>query len=120
MKPQKIGEIIERLIYIKDSYHLMDSNDIEAINNACNILSKHFNRMDDTNKLLYEFYTSTSFYHEDIIDILEENNIEINEDNINTIINYPGLRKHIKEKNYVVYKSALEYAINDCKRNNKF
>ena len=33
-----IGEIIERLIYIKDNYGIEDLQDIEAINKACNLL----------------------------------------------------------------------------------
>ena len=34
----KISEIIERLIYIKDNYGIEDLQDLEAINEACNLL----------------------------------------------------------------------------------
>lgn len=42
---QTIGEIVERLIYIKDNYGIEDLGDIEAINNASNLLSNNFERL---------------------------------------------------------------------------
>jgi hypothetical protein len=41
---QTIGEIVERLIYIKDNYGIEDLGDLDAINNACNLLSHIFER----------------------------------------------------------------------------
>ncbi len=49
---QLIGEIVERLIYIKDNYDIKDRRDLEAINNACNILSYKFDRLTSVNMLL--------------------------------------------------------------------
>ena len=51
---QTIGEIVERLIYIKDNYGIEDLGDLEAINNACNVLDHKFDRMDTVNKVLGE------------------------------------------------------------------
>ena len=46
-----VGEIVERLIYIKDSYALKNA-DLNAINDVCNILSHNFDRMSTVNDLL--------------------------------------------------------------------
>ena len=43
-----IGEIVERLIYIKDNYGIEDLQDLEAINEACNVLDYRFTRFDDS------------------------------------------------------------------------
>lgn len=48
-----IGEIVERLIFIKDNYAIEDREDIEAINNACNILSKQNDRLSVASAILY-------------------------------------------------------------------
>ncbi len=42
---QTIGEIVERLIYIKDNYGIEDMRDLEALNNSCNLLSNNFERL---------------------------------------------------------------------------
>ena len=49
---QIIGEVVERLIFIKRNYGIEDRGDINAINNACNILSHKFNRLDSVDKVL--------------------------------------------------------------------
>lgn len=49
---QILGEVVERLIYIKDNYGIEDRGDLDAINNACNILSHKFNRLDTVDKVL--------------------------------------------------------------------
>lgn len=54
MGNQTIGEIIERLIYIKDNYGIEDLDDLNAINNACNILEDNFSRIITANKLVRE------------------------------------------------------------------
>ena len=50
---QVVGEVVERLIYIKDNYGIRDLNDLDAINNACNILSRKFNRLDTVDTVLH-------------------------------------------------------------------
>ncbi len=42
---ENIGAIVESLIKIKDNYDLV-SYEVQAINLACNILDKAFNRLD--------------------------------------------------------------------------
>lgn len=42
---ENIGTIVESLIKIKDNYDLV-SYEVQAINLACNILDKAFNRLD--------------------------------------------------------------------------
>lgn len=49
---QTLGEVVERLIFIKRNYGIEDRGDLDAINNACNILSNKFNRLDTVNKVL--------------------------------------------------------------------
>lgn len=46
-----VGEIIERLISIKDNCDIGFENR-EAINNACNILSHNFNRLSTAEEIL--------------------------------------------------------------------
>lgn len=51
---QTVGEIVERLIFIKDNYGIEDRGDLEAINNACNILDHKFNRLTMADEILKE------------------------------------------------------------------
>lgn len=49
---QNLGEVVERLIFIKRNYGIEDKGDLDAINNACNILSNKFNRLDTVKQVL--------------------------------------------------------------------
>jgi hypothetical protein len=48
-----IGEITERLIYIKDNYGIEDRDDIEALNHACNLINKQYDRLSVAEEILY-------------------------------------------------------------------
>lgn len=49
-----VGEVVERLIYIKDKSEFKDIKDIEALNAACNILDHKFNRSDLPDDIINE------------------------------------------------------------------
>lgn len=94
----KIGEIIERLIYIKDNYEIKDLQDLEAINEVCNILDYRFNRFDDSHQLRDNHITSIHWMDEDIRTALEKKGFSTSEENINKVCNYLGLEKYLQEK----------------------
>ena len=93
-----IGEIIERLIYIKDNYGIEDLQDIKAINESCNILDNHFNRFDTPDILINQHITSIRWTKEDIYIALKEKGFDTSEENINKVCNYLGLEKYLQEK----------------------
>lgn len=95
---QITGEIVEELISIKKRfYNELYSTEIEAINNACNILTHRFNRFDSTNTLINEHITSIHWQRDDIMTALEEQGYESNETNVNIVFNYLGLEKYLQE-----------------------
>ena len=94
----KIGEIIERLIYIKDNYGIEDLQDLEAINEACTVLDYRFNRFDDSHELRDSHITSIHWVDEDIRNALSEKGFGISDENVSKIRNYLGLEKYIQEK----------------------
>lgn len=94
----KIGEIIERLIYIKDNYGIEDLQDLEAINESCNILDNRFNRFDTPDILINQHITSIHWMEEDICTALEEKGFNTSEENVNKVCGYLGLEKYLQEK----------------------
>ena len=99
MSNQTIGEITERLIRIKDSFKSsMSSEEIEAINDCCNILNHNFNRFATIQDLITEHITSIHWRYDDIMSALADKDYEPNKDNVDTIIYYPGLEKYLQEK----------------------
>ena len=93
-----IGEIVERLIYIKDNYGIEDLQDLEAINEACNVLDYRFNRFDDSHELRDSHITSIHWIDEDIRNALSEKGFDTSDENVSKIRNYPGLEKYLQEK----------------------
>lgn len=93
-----IGEIIERLIYIKDTYNITSLNDLEAINEACNVLDYRFNRFDDSHQLRDNHITSIHLMKEDIRTALKEKGFDTSEENVNKVCSYLGLKKYLQEK----------------------
>ena len=94
----KIGEIIERLIYIKDNYGIEDLRDLEAINEACNVLDYRFNCFDDSHQLRDNHITSIHWIEEDIRTALEEKGFDTSEENVNKVCSYLSLEKYLQEK----------------------
>lgn len=97
-KSQTIGEIIENLIYVKDYCDIRSLDILDSINNACNILSHNFNRFATADVLINECITSIRWQHEDIMSALADDGFEPNEDNVDIILNHPGLEKYIQER----------------------
>lgn len=112
---QIIGEIVDRLIYIKDNCELKDSNDVEAINNACNILSHCFNRFATTKDLIDEHITSIHWRYDDIVSALADKGYEPNNDNVAIIVNYLGLEKYLQERGVEAGWEVIYNAISESK-----
>lgn len=93
----KIGEIVERLIYIKD-HNKFTLRELEAINEACNMLSHNFNYQSDSYHLRDSFIASVVWNKEDIEEALAEKGFDYCEDNINKVINHPYLKKSLEER----------------------
>ena len=93
-----IGEIVERLIYIKDTYNVTSLNDLEAINEACNVLDHRFNRFDDSHELRNNHITSIHWIDEDIRNALTEKGFSDSDENVSKVCDYPGLEKYLQEK----------------------
>ena len=104
---QTVGEIIEKLIYIKDNYGIEDRGDLEAINNACNILSHNFDRLTTANILINGQVVNI------IKTALVENGFESNEKNVSLVFTYPKFAKHFEENGIeyswpVIHNAILE------------
>lgn len=51
---QTLGQVVERLIYIKDRFeNLLEPEEIDAINDACNVIDHKFNRHITANEAIY-------------------------------------------------------------------
>lgn len=111
-----IGEIVERLISIKEhNRNTLTSAEIDAINDACNVLSHSFNRFDNATSILEHRITTISWSDEDIQYVLEKDGFEPDTDNTNTILNYPGLAKYLQERGTEAGRDVIHSAISDSK-----
>lgn len=115
MKTQTIGEIIERLIYIKDNYGIEDFGDLNAINNACNILDNRFNRFAVSDTVINQYITSIHWQEEDIRLALQEEGFDTSEENVAEIRNYCGLEKYLQERCIEAGWDIIYYAISELK-----
>lgn len=113
---QTIGEIIESLIYIKDNCYIGTRERLEALNNACNILSRRFNRSNPADILINEYITSIHWQEEDIRQALAEEGYEPSEENVVTVLNQNiGLEKYLQEAGIVSGWEVVNNAIEECK-----
>lgn len=93
-----VGAVIEGLISIKDSYKdELCADELEAINDACNILSHRFNRFDVPEVIIHDHITSVSTSRSEVGDKLHEAGYLGNDDNIN-ILRQNGLEKALQER----------------------
>lgn len=112
-KQLTIGEIVERLIYIKDNYGIEDLGDLEAINNACNILDHRFNRFFLAQQVINEHITSIIWQDEDIKSALEEDGFDTCEENVAIVINSSGLEKYLQERGTEAGWDVIHNAISE-------
>ena len=111
-----IGEIVERLISIKDNCELVDENDIEAINNACNILSKRFERLSESGYLINEHITSVDWYKEDFKKQLQEEGFEQSDENVKMVLKELHLiEKEIQERCGATGYDVIDNVIYNCR-----
>ena len=95
---QIIGQIVETLIGIKDRYsEFLLKHEIDAINDACNILDNRFNRFNTADELINNHITSIHWQIEDIKTALIEDGFIPDEDNVNTVVSHPGFEKYLQE-----------------------
>ena len=111
-----IGEVVEKLIHTKDHNrgNLMQA-DIDAINNACNVLMHTFNRFTEVDNILEDRITSIHWANVDIQSALTEDGFEPDEDNVSIILNYPGLAKYLQERGIEAGWDVIHAAISDRK-----
>ena len=51
---QTLGQVVERLIHIKDKFaNLLELEEINAINDACNVIDHKFNRHITADEAIY-------------------------------------------------------------------
>ena len=113
---QTVGEIVELLIRIKDRNGIGSRDELEAINNACNILTKRFNRSTPANVLIYECITSIHWQEEDIKQTLEEEGFEPSDENVKIVLdNNLSLEKGLQETCCESGWEIINYAIVKCK-----
>lgn len=110
-----IGEIVERLIFIKDNYGIEDLGDLDAINEACNILDHNFHRFSTSNELIDEHITSIHWRYDDIMSELADNGFEPNEENVAIIVGYPGLAKYLQERSTDAGWAVMRGVISELK-----
>lgn len=113
-----IGEIVETLIRIRDKYrgdwHI---EELEALNEACNVLDRRFNRFDDSYDLRNDHITSVHWMEEDIKKALVEDGFEASNENISQVLNYPGLGKYLQERGIEAGWAVIHNTISDVKSN---
>ena len=83
---QTVGEIVEQLIRIKDRGSVINRDDIESINNACNILSHTFNKSEIAGGLMNECFANIRFNREDVKEMLKSDNYEPSDENADIVI----------------------------------
>lgn len=111
-----VGEVVEKLIHIKDhNRSTLTQVEIDAINNACNVLSHTFNRFTEVANILDDRITSIRWANADIQHALVEDGFEPDEDNVNIILNYPGLAKYLQERGIEAGWNVIHNAISDSK-----
>lgn len=111
-----IGGIIDTLCLIKDRYKgSLSLREIDTINDACNILDHCLNRFRTVDNILENHITTISWSDEDIQHALAEDGFEPDDDNTNTILNYPGLAKYLQERGIEAGWDVIHSAISDSK-----
>lgn len=113
---QIIGQIVETLISIKDRH--ADSllrSEIEAINDACNILDHRFNRFDTADALINNHITSIHWQYDDIEAALIEDGFSSDEDNVSIVISHPGFEKYLQEHSIEAGWDVIHNVISEVK-----
>lgn len=111
-----IGKIIDNLIHAKDNNRRnLTISEIEAINDACNILDHRFDRYSETNSIIRDHIASTHWTTADIETTLVESGYEPCEENVSAIRNYPGLNECLQERGAEAGREAIRSIISDSK-----
>lgn len=107
---QTVGEIVEQLIRIKDRGSVINRDDIESINNACNILSHMFNKNEMAGEVINECFANVRFNRASIRNYLKENDYETSDENVDAIIKSTKdyLMANCPRWNYVILTVAVD------------
>lgn len=91
-----IGTIVETLINIKDrGKGCLTGMEVEALNDACNILDKCFLRFDTKQEVVDNTITTIRWKREDVRSCLVEDGYEGTEENVDKVLADKGLFKDI-------------------------
>lgn len=111
-----IGGIIDTLCLIKDRYRgSLSVREIDAINEACNVMEHCLTQFRTTDNVLASHVTSVHWSEEDIMHALAEDGFEPDADNVKIILDYPGLAKYLQERSTEAGWDVIHSVISDSK-----
>lgn len=93
-----IGQIVENLINIKDTHKKeLTSEEVDAINDACNILDHNFNRYDTKTEVVDNTIAKIRWCRDDIADALKEKGYLPSTANIDKVLRDISLKRSIQD-----------------------
>lgn len=119
-----IGGIINALVFCKErNKNLFSSREVEALDCACTILERCFNRRSTIGEAISVYndndgddsIASIYWTKADIGEALSQRGFEADDDNIDIILNYPNLAKHIEGECIIAGWDAIYDAIKNSK-----
>lgn len=113
---QTVGQVVDNLIAVKDRFaNQLCGAEIDAINDACNILDHRCNRFDTAEYVINEYVGGVHWHTGDIERALAEDGYEPCNENVAIICNSDRFNKNLEERSIEDGWDVIHAAINMCK-----